>query len=146
MVFLRLLLPCDLVLLHFRDFFLFLCRSPSFQDRPDAAHSKLPFIVEAEEEDDAGQEMGKQPLLSSMGGSSSQSTLSAMLGEELRHFNMLRLCRSPTQGYRGQSPALPTPASEELCAPVVDTGPAHRPAKLLIPSLNCVSPLDLSPR
>ncbi|XP_017576726.1 potassium voltage-gated channel subfamily H member 4a [Pygocentrus nattereri] len=109
-------------------------------------HTKLPFIVEADEEDDAGQEVVRQPLLSSIGRSSSQSTLSAMLGEELRHFNMLRLCRSPAQGYRGQSPGPPLAASEELCAPVVDTGPTHRPAKLLIPSLNCVSPLDLSPR
>ncbi|XP_066497758.1 potassium voltage-gated channel subfamily H member 4a [Hoplias malabaricus] len=109
-------------------------------------HTKLPFIVEAEEEDEAGQEVGKQPLLSSIGGSSSQSALSAMLGEELRHFNMLRFCHSPTQGYRGQSPTPPVPANEELCPPVVHTGPAHRPAKLLIPSLSCVSPLDLSPR
>ncbi|KAG9264251.1 potassium voltage-gated channel subfamily H member 4 isoform X1 [Astyanax mexicanus] len=123
-------------------------RSPRIsQERSDTAlHSKLPFIVEAEEEDEAEQEVGRQPLLSSTGGSSSQSTLSAMLGEELRHFNMLRLCRSPTQGYRGQSPARAVPATDELCAPVVDTGPTHRPAKLLIPSLNCVSPLDLSPR
>ncbi|KAI4905898.1 hypothetical protein NFI96_013274 [Prochilodus magdalenae] len=119
-----------------------LCVSVRESDLP----AKLPFIVEADEEDDGGQEVGRQPLLSGMGSSSSQSTLSAMLGEELRHFNMLRLCRSPTQGYRGQSPAPPVPANEELCAPVVDTGPNHRPAKLLIPSLNCVSPLDLSPR
>ncbi|XP_058260789.1 potassium voltage-gated channel subfamily H member 4a isoform X2 [Hemibagrus wyckioides] len=107
---------------------------------------KLPFIVEAEDEDDPGQEVGRQPLLSSMEGNSNHSALSAMLGEELRHFGMLRLCRSPTQGYRGQSPSPNPPAGEELCPPVIDTGPVNRPAKLLIPSLTCVSPLDLSPR
>ncbi|XP_062874575.1 potassium voltage-gated channel subfamily H member 4a [Trichomycterus rosablanca] len=123
-------------------------RSPRIlQDRSDSIlNPKLPFIVEAEEEDDAGQDLGRQPLLSHAPESSSQSTLSAMLGEELRQFGMLRLCRSPTQGYRGRSPSPQPPASEELCAPVIDTGQVHRPAKLLIPSLNCVSPLDLSPR
>lgn len=102
--------------------------------------------MEAEDEDDPGQEVGRQPLLASMEGNSNHSALSAMLGEELRHFGMLRLCRSPTQGYRGQSPSPHPPGSEELCPPVIDTGPVNRPAKLLIPSLTCVSPLDLSPR
>ncbi|KAK2829592.1 hypothetical protein Q7C36_017582 [Tachysurus vachellii] len=82
----------------------------------------------------------------SVEGNSNHSALSAMLGEELRHFGMLRLCRSPTQGYRGQSPSPNPPASEDLCPPVIDTGSVNRPAKLLIPSLTCVSPLDLSPR
>ncbi|XP_060758409.1 potassium voltage-gated channel subfamily H member 4a [Neoarius graeffei] len=125
-------------------------RSPRIsQGRSDSTltpEPKLPFIVEAEEEDDPGQEVGRQPLLSSVEGNSNHSALSAMLGEELRHFGMLRLCRSPTQGYRGQSPSPHPPASEELCPPVIDTGPVSRPAKLFIPSLTCVSPLDLSPR
>ncbi|KAM9457190.1 potassium voltage-gated channel subfamily H member 4a [Clarias gariepinus] len=125
-------------------------RSPrTSQGRSDTLltpEPKLPFIVEAEDEDDPGQEVGRQPLLASMEGNSNHSALSAMLGEELRHFGMLRLCRSPTQGYRGQSPSPHPPGSEELCPPVIDTGPVNRPAKLLIPSLTCVSPLDLSPR
>ncbi|GAA6109509.1 potassium voltage-gated channel subfamily H member 4a isoform X1 [Tachysurus ichikawai] len=125
-------------------------RSPRIsQGRSDSLltpEPKLPFIVEAEDEDDPAQEVGRQPLLSSMEGNSNHSALSAMLGEELRHFGMLRLCRSPTQGYRGQSPTPNPPASEEFCPPVIDTGPVNRPAKLLIPSLTCVSPLDLSPR
>ncbi|XP_076851658.1 potassium voltage-gated channel subfamily H member 4a [Brachyhypopomus gauderio] len=108
-------------------------------------HPKLPFIVEAEEEDDSGQEVVR-PLFSRTGRFSSQSTLSAMLGEELQHFSMVRFCHSSTQGYQGQSPAPKTLATEEPCATVVDTGSSHWPAKLLIPSLNCVSPLDLSPR
>ncbi|TSK28008.1 Potassium voltage-gated channel subfamily H member 4 [Bagarius yarrelli] len=114
--------------------------------REGGSEPKLPFIVEAEDEDDAGQEVSRQPLLSRIEGNSNHSALSAMLGEELRHFGMLRLSRSPTRGYRGQSPSPHPPASEELCPPVIDTGPVNRPAKLLIPALNCVSPLDLSPR
>lgn len=119
----------------------------SFQSRSDSLFTpepKLPFIVEAEDEDEPGPEVGRQPLLSSMEGNSNHSALSAMLGEELRHFGMLRLCRSPTRGYRGQSPSPHPPASEE--PPVINTNPVNRPAKLLIPSLTCVSPLDLSPR
>ncbi|XP_026887834.2 potassium voltage-gated channel subfamily H member 4a isoform X1 [Electrophorus electricus] len=121
----------------------------------DCSHSSrpldpnLPFILEAEEEDSSGQAVVRQPLLSSTGGCSPQSTLSAMLGEELCHFSMLRLCRTPTQGYQAQSPSPSpqTPANQESYGTVVDTGSAHRPAKLLIPSsLSCISPLDLSPR
>ncbi|XP_030649815.1 potassium voltage-gated channel subfamily H member 4a [Chanos chanos] len=126
-------------------------RSPRLsQDRSDGSlqlDSKLPFIVEEEEE--SGQEGSRQPLLSRLGGH--QPNLTAMLGEELRHINMLRLCRSPTQGFRGQNPSPQPPANEELSpspvpVPGVDTSSCHRPAKLLIPSLSCVSPLDLSPR
>ncbi|RXN12832.1 potassium voltage-gated channel subfamily H member 4-like protein [Labeo rohita] len=119
------------------------------EDRFD--DSKLPFIVEADQEDDAGHDLGRKPLLSGLGGPSSQSNLSAMLGEEFRHLSMLRLCRSPIKSSRVQSPSLQMPPHEELSpaavpAPRIDKSSCHRPAKLLIPTLNCVSPLDLSPR
>ncbi|XP_016121685.1 potassium voltage-gated channel subfamily H member 8-like, partial [Sinocyclocheilus grahami] len=113
--------------------------------------SKLPFIVEAEQEEDAGQDLGRMPLLSDLGGPSSQPNLSVMLGEEFRHLSMLRLCKSPIQSSRVQSPSPQMPPHEDLSpaavpAPRIDKSFCHRPAKLLIPTLNCVSPLDLSPR
>ncbi|TRY59827.1 hypothetical protein DNTS_035251 [Danionella cerebrum] len=110
--------------------------------------AKLPFIVETEQEDDSGQDASKKSLLSGMGSHSSQPNLSAMLGEEFRHLGMLRLCRSPIQGSRGpfQSPNPQMCLHEDLNPlPKADKS-CQRPAKLLIPSLNCVSPLDLSPR
>ncbi|KAK2916193.1 hypothetical protein Q8A67_000567 [Cirrhinus molitorella] len=113
--------------------------------------SKLPFIMEADQEEDAGQDLGRKPLLSGLGVPSSQPNLSAMLGEEFRHLSMLRLCRSPIQSSRVQSPSPQMPLHEDLFpaavpAPRIDKSSCHRPAKLLIPTLNCVSPLDLSPR
>ncbi|XP_051570592.1 potassium voltage-gated channel subfamily H member 4a isoform X1 [Myxocyprinus asiaticus] len=112
--------------------------------------SKLPFIVEADQEEESGQDVGRRPLLTGLGGPSSQPNLSAMLGEEFRHLSMLRLCRSPIQSSQVQSPSQ-MPLNEELSpgavpAPRTNKSSCHRPTKLLIPTLNCVSPLDLSPR
>ncbi|XP_063073461.1 potassium voltage-gated channel subfamily H member 4a [Engraulis encrasicolus] len=151
-------------------------RSPHLsQDRADSSvlrDSKLPFIIRSEEDDDMGNDTGgfpcspgKLPLRSSLGSPCPQSSLTDMLGEELRHFGMLRLCRSPTQGFRGRSPS-PQPGKEELSPhhhhhhhqhhhggglghhhPTTDSSSScHRPAKLLIPAITSVSPLDLSPR
>ncbi|KAA0705834.1 Potassium voltage-gated channel subfamily H member 4 [Triplophysa tibetana] len=111
--------------------------------------SKLPFIVEAEQEE-SGQDMGRKPLLSGFGGPSSQPNLSNMLGEEFRNLNMLRLCRSPIRSSRVRSPSPQMPLNEDLSVgtvyPRTEKNSCQRPAKLLIPALNCVSPLDLSPR
>ncbi|XP_056306417.1 potassium voltage-gated channel subfamily H member 4a [Danio aesculapii] len=110
---------------------------------------KLPFIVETEQEDEAGQDLGRRPLLSGFSCPSSQPNLSAMLGEEFRHHNMLRFCRSPVQSSRMQSPQIPLHEEQTTAAapvPKTDKISCNRPAKLLIPTLNCVSPLDLSPR
>ncbi|XP_051994845.1 potassium voltage-gated channel subfamily H member 4-like [Xyrauchen texanus] len=109
--------------------------------------SKLPFIVEADEDEEL-QEQGRKPLLS---GFPSQTNLSSMLGEEFRHLSMLRLCRSPIQSSRVQSPSPQMPPNEDISpgavpGPRIDKSSCPRPAKLLIPTLNCVSPLDLSPR
>uniref|UniRef100_A0A665SWZ7 Voltage-gated delayed rectifier potassium channel KCNH4 n=1 Tax=Echeneis naucrates TaxID=173247 RepID=A0A665SWZ7_ECHNA len=91
------------------------------------------------------------PLLQRMGSPVRQPCLSAMLGEELRHMNALRLCRSPVQGHRGHSPSPQAFTREERSTSPLpslssDLGLSHQPAKLLIPSLPCVSPLNLSPR
>ncbi|KAF7668745.1 hypothetical protein LDENG_00290890 [Lucifuga dentata] len=114
---------------------------------------KLPFIIEADNVDH-GEDMGQQrrlPLLHGMGSPVHQPCLGTLLGEELRHINVLRLCQSPVQGSRGCSPS-PQPFTNEELSPSLlpsltsDPHLSHRPSKLLIPSLHCVSPLDLSPR
>ncbi|KAG7504331.1 potassium voltage-gated channel subfamily H member 4 [Solea senegalensis] len=115
---------------------------------------KLPYIIEADdtvrEGDVRHSQQKKVPLLQRMGSPVHQPRLSTLLGEELRHINPLRLCRSPVQGSRGRSPS-PQRFTEELSlSPLpsltTDTDFNHRPAKLLMPSLPCVSPLNLSPR
>ncbi|XP_036796859.1 potassium voltage-gated channel subfamily H member 4-like [Oncorhynchus mykiss] len=135
-------------------------RSPRLsQERADKDH-KLPFIAEAEDVE-SGEDMSHCPTGAShqgrlllMHGLSSpvcHPGFSSLLGEELRRVNTLRLCRSPAQGCRGRNPSPQLLSNEEVTlAPVptmvTDHSSSHRPAKLLIPSLHCVSPLDLSPR
>ncbi|XP_026058473.1 potassium voltage-gated channel subfamily H member 4-like [Carassius auratus] len=108
--------------------------------------SKLPFIVEAQQDKDAGQDLCRKPLLTGLGGPSSQSNLSAMLGEEFRHLSMLRVGRSHIQSPSPQMPPHDNLSPAAVPPPRIDKSSSHKPAKLLIPSLNCVSPLDLSPR
>ncbi|CAJ1076187.1 potassium voltage-gated channel subfamily H member 4a [Xyrichtys novacula] len=116
---------------------------------------KVPFIIEADDvelgEDMTHHQQRKLPLLQEVGSSVSQPCLSTLLGEELRHINALRLCRSPVQGGRGNSPSPQLFCTEELSPSPLpgltsDSGLNHRPAKLLMPSIPCVSPLNLSPR
>lgn len=116
---------------------------------------KLPYIIEA---DDAAHgeamrhsQQRRVPLLHGVGSPVRQPCLSTLLGEELHHINALRLCRLPVQDGRGRSPSPQPFPGEELCPSPLsrltsDPGLNHRPAKLLMPSLPCVSPLNLSPR
>ncbi len=116
---------------------------------------KLPYIIE-EDDVEHGEAMRhskpkKMPLLHGMGSPVRQPCLSTLLGEELSHINALRLCRSPVQGSRGHSPSPQPFINEELSLSALpsltsDPGLNHRPAELLMPSLPCVSPLNLSPR
>ncbi|XP_020488283.2 potassium voltage-gated channel subfamily H member 4a [Labrus bergylta] len=113
---------------------------------------KLPFIIESDGlyhgEDVKHTQQRKLPLLHETGSPVRQPCLSTLLGEELHHINAFRLCRSPVQGGRGRSPS-PQPFFSEELSPsplpglISDSG---LPAKLLMPSLPCVSPLNLSPR
>ncbi|XP_056144359.1 potassium voltage-gated channel subfamily H member 4a [Lampris incognitus] len=122
--------------------------------RHTSIDNKLPFIVEAD--DVEHEEMGdchqkRLPLLHGTCSPVRQPCPGNLLGEELHHVNALRLCRSPIQGCRGHSPSPQPPTSEEvlpmdLPTRLSDPGSSHRPAKLLIPPMHCVSPLDLSPR
>ncbi|KAI3359550.1 hypothetical protein L3Q82_013947 [Scortum barcoo] len=116
---------------------------------------KLPYIIEEDhvERGEASRhsQQKKVPLLHGIGSPVRQPCLSTLLGDELRHINALRLCRSPVQGGRGCSPSPQPFTNEELSSSPLpsrtnDSGLDHRPAELLMPSLPCVSPLNLSPR
>ncbi|KAM3863800.1 potassium voltage-gated channel subfamily H member 4a [Diretmus argenteus] len=130
-------------------------REGSEVDGRSSTDHKLPFIVETdyvEHGEDAGQSHQQRlPLLRGPGSPVQEPCLSTLLGEELRHINAIRLCRSPVQGCRGRSPSPQALAYDERSPsplPTLTNNPdlSRRPTKLLIPSLHCVSPLDLSPR
>ncbi|CAN9505479.1 unnamed protein product [Ophioblennius macclurei] len=127
--------------------------------RPSQGHisldRKLPYIIEADNtkhvETNKYSQHRRVPLLQGMVNPDHQPCLTTLLGEELQHISALHLCRSPVQGGRGHSPSpqpfiqeelAPTPLSNLSSVPGLD----HRPTKLLMPSLPCVSPLNLSPR
>ncbi|KAG7459692.1 hypothetical protein MATL_G00213350 [Megalops atlanticus] len=102
-------------------------------DHSAFSEHKLPFLVEVEDgpeecfQPSPGGRSHSKLTLPTPGGPLQHGSLSSLLGEELRHFNALRRRRSPARGCRsGKS--------------------SHRPTKLLIPSLNCFGPPDLSPR
>ncbi|XP_068434337.1 potassium voltage-gated channel subfamily H member 4a [Clinocottus analis] len=119
-----------------------------------AMDHKLSYIVEADEDAARGEDMRhsqqrRVPLLQGIGNPVHQPCLSTLLGDELRHINALHICRAPVQGCRGHAPQ--TFTNQELSPsplPSLTGNPdfTHRPANLLMPSLSCVSPLDLSPR
>lgn len=121
---------------------------------PPQGHVKLPYIIEADdgehEEDKRHSQQRRVPLLYGIGSPSHQPRLSPLLGEELRPVSA-HLCRSPIQDGRGYSPSSRPFTNAELSpSPSArlhgDPSLTNRPAKLLMPSLPCVSPLNLSPR
>ncbi|KAJ8344722.1 hypothetical protein SKAU_G00289150 [Synaphobranchus kaupii] len=82
-------------------------------------------------------------------------SLGSLLGEELRH--TLHHRHLPAHGCRSTSPSPQLQCKEKHpTLPVADPAPgpapssdgisSHRPTQLLIPSLNCFGPPDLSPR
>lgn len=82
-----------------------------------------------------------------------RTSLGNLLGDELRQFNALRRCRSPnlSRGFLGQSPQPPSKKehSNSGSASNLSKGqsePEQKPSKLLIPTLTCSAPPDLSPR
>lgn len=76
--------------------------------------------------------------------------LGNLLGDELRQFNALRRCRSPVRGNCVSVSPKPQPRSEHTskdAPPTMQEGfAARKPNKLLIPTLSCFAPPDLSPR
>ncbi|MEQ2183421.1 hypothetical protein GOODEAATRI_032326, partial [Goodea atripinnis] len=88
-----------------------------------------------------------------------RTSLGNLLGDELRQFNALRRCRSPnlSRGFLGQSLSPQPPSKKEHSTPLStptqastsakgESGAEHKPAKLLIPTVTCFPPPDLSPR
>ncbi|CAL8302879.1 unnamed protein product [Merluccius merluccius] len=138
-------------------------RSPRLTQERAGREHKVPFIAGADYAGDRGEDAGlphhrRVPLLHATGSPVRQPCLSHLLGEELRHINSLRICRSPVQGSGGRSD-IPSPLlliNEEGGPPAPPPPPfnlsqdpgssCRQTGKLLNPSLHSVSPLDLSPR
>ncbi|MBN3313811.1 KCNH4 protein, partial [Atractosteus spatula] len=114
---------------------------------------KLPLIVEDEDEPEEyfhlspATKSRKKLMLPSLSSPVRRGSLGNLLGDELRQFSALRRCRSPVRGSRGRSPSPQHQREEPQCAaPSAEACASRKPAKLLIPSLNCFGPPDLSPR
>uniref|UniRef100_A0A671MV34 Potassium voltage-gated channel, subfamily H (eag-related), member 4b n=1 Tax=Sinocyclocheilus anshuiensis TaxID=1608454 RepID=A0A671MV34_9TELE len=137
------------------------------QNYPDSSAStenKRPSIVE--KADDPNKYFHVPPvsnacrnlLLPNLGSPVRRTSLGNLLGEELLQFNTLRHCRSPVRGWSpNPSPKHQTKVQKQTLPPTSTPKPTHRtqtdsrgtgrkPAKLLIPTLNCFGPPDLSPR
>lgn len=88
-----------------------------------------------------------------------RTSLGNLLGDELRQFNALRRCRSPnlSRGFLGPSLS-PQPLSKKEHSTLLSTptqastsakgelGAEQKLPKLLIPTVTCFPPPDLSPR
>lgn len=86
-----------------------------------------------------------------------RTSLGNLLGDELRQFNALRHCRSPSlsRGVHGQTMSPQPPPKKDHSNPTVtpastsgqtESGVEQKPKKLLIPTVTCFGPPDLSPR
>ncbi|XP_036396065.1 potassium voltage-gated channel subfamily H member 4-like [Megalops cyprinoides] len=132
-------------------------------DHGPAPEHKLPSIVEAEAEPEEyfhlspASKSRRNLMLPSLSSPVRRTSLGNLLGDELRQFNALRHCRSPARNCRGRSPSPQQQPKEEPQrspalsrapppTPITETGACRKPSKLLIPSLNCFGPPDLSPR
>uniref|UniRef100_A0A665TSD7 Voltage-gated delayed rectifier potassium channel KCNH4 n=1 Tax=Echeneis naucrates TaxID=173247 RepID=A0A665TSD7_ECHNA len=125
---------------------------------------KLPSVVETkgEELDDSfhlspGTRSRRNLLLPSFSSPVRRTSLGNLLGDELRQFNALRRCRSPnlSRGFHGQYSSPQAPAKREpstiASAPPStssqgESGAEQKPSVLLIPTVTCFGPPDLSPR
>lgn len=85
-----------------------------------------------------------------------RTSLGNLLGDELREFTALRHCRSPIISRVHEQRSSPQPPSKKehgshKATPASTSaqgvsGAAQRPSKLLIPTVTCSGPPDLSPR
>ncbi|XP_030629462.1 potassium voltage-gated channel subfamily H member 4 [Chanos chanos] len=143
-------------------------RSPRFphhnrSDTNASVEGKLSSIVETGDDPDdyshpsPTMRSRRNLLLPNLSSPVRRTSLGNLLGDELRQFNALRHCRSPVRG-RGQSPSPKQKSKTDLHPqPPSSSTPAHnpqseaggslrKPTKLLIPTVNCFGPPDLSPR
>lgn len=117
--------------------------------------NKLPFIIEAhgvEHGDDLRHPQHRNtPPRQGEGSPVHRCRLSTLPGNELGLSNTHHISRSPVQSNAGRSLS-PQPFTNEGFSPSPlsslnrDHSMKHQPAKLLMPSVSCVSPLNLSPR
>ncbi|AWP17761.1 Potassium voltage-gated channel subfamily H member 4 [Scophthalmus maximus] len=136
-----------------------------FSRSPRLSHeSRLPSIVETKGDDpddsfhlSPATRSRRNLLLPSFSSPVRRTSLGNLLGDELRQFNALRRCRSPnlSRGFRGQglSPLPPTKFEHSTAASApastsaqVESGTEQKPPKLIIPTVTCYGPPDLSPR
>ncbi|XP_063077075.1 potassium voltage-gated channel subfamily H member 4-like [Engraulis encrasicolus] len=127
--------------------------------------SKIPSIVETPEDapDDfyrhspSSRNSRKNLLLPSLGTPVRRTSLSNLLGDELRQFNVMRRAgRSPAPSPKpppkqGHAPSQPCQGEvshhhDNGTGSGGGTGSLRKPANLLIPSVNSCGPPDLSPR
>ncbi|KAM4715508.1 voltage-gated delayed rectifier potassium channel KCNH4 [Anableps anableps] len=138
------------------------CKSPRLPHQSP----KLPPIVETktDDPDDAfhlspATRSRRNLLLPNFTSPVRRTSLGNLLGDELRQFNALRRCRSPnlSRGFLGQSISPQPPSKKEHSTPLStptqastsakgELGAEQKPAKLLIPTVTCFPPPDLSPR
>lgn len=126
--------------------------------------SKFPSIVETKGDDpddtfhlSPATRSRRNLLLPSFSSPVRRTSLGNLLGDELRQFNALRRCRSPnlSRGVHGQSSSPQPPSKKEHSSPKAtpastssqgESGAEKKPSKLLIPTVTCFGPPDLSPR
>ncbi|XP_008296727.1 potassium voltage-gated channel subfamily H member 4-like, partial [Stegastes partitus] len=136
-----------------------------FSRSPRLPHeSRLPSIVETKG-DDSDDSFHLSPatrsrrnlLLPNFTSPVRRTSLGNLLGDELRQFNALRRCRSPnlSRGFHGQSSSPQPPSKKEHSTPTStpastsaqgESEAEQKPSKLLIPTVTCFGPPDLSPR
>ncbi|XP_070707590.1 voltage-gated delayed rectifier potassium channel KCNH4 [Pempheris klunzingeri] len=134
-------------------------RSPRLSNEP-----RLPSIVETKGDDpddsfhlSPATRSRRNLLLPSFSSPVRRTSLGNLLGDELRQFNALRRCRSPnlSRGIHGQSSSPQPPSKKEHSTPTAtpastsaqgESGAEQKPSKLLIPTVTCFGPPDLSPR
>ncbi|KAM3592794.1 uncharacterized protein V6R79_025282 [Siganus canaliculatus] len=136
-----------------------------FSRSPRLSHeNRLPSIIETKGDDSddcfhlsPSTRSRRNLLLPSLSSPVRRTSLGNLLGDELRQFNALRRCRSPnlSRSHLGQSlspqppsrrehgTTTPTPVSTLTQGEFVAE---QKPSELLIPTVTCFEPPDLSPR
>ncbi|XP_017213999.1 voltage-gated delayed rectifier potassium channel KCNH4 isoform X2 [Danio rerio] len=136
----------------------------NYPDFSVSTENKRPSVVEKADDPDkyfhvsSASSTCRNLLLPNLGSPVRRTSLGNLLGEELMQFNALRHCRSPVRGWSpNPSPKPPSKVQKQTQQPSSTPKPIHKtqtdsgsmarkPAKLLIPTLNCFGPPDLSPR
>ncbi|XP_053722148.1 potassium voltage-gated channel subfamily H member 4-like isoform X1 [Synchiropus splendidus] len=137
-------------------------RSPRISHEP-----RLDSLIEQNKADDLSDAFHLSPstrsrrnlLLPNFSSPVRRTSLGNLLGDELRQFNALRHCRSPkvSRTLMGPSSSPQPSAKQEHVSCVAtsaaattssrgETGDEQKPSNLLIPTVTCFGPSDLSPR